>query len=58
MVEDFHRPTDANPEELWIFRSDGLYFLSRKLNSVVKRLEDNRKAMGEWSCDDRRAIVA
>ena len=34
-----------------------LPFLSIKLNSVVKRLEDNRKAMVEWSCDDRRAIV-
>lgn len=23
--EDYRRPTDADPEELWVFRGDGLY---------------------------------
>ena len=44
----------------WVaqIKASGFTFLSRKLNSVMKRLEGNRKAMGEWLCDDCCMVVA
>ena len=44
----------------WVaqIKASGFTFLSRKLNSVMKRLEGNRKATGEWLCDDCCMVVA
>ena len=40
-----------------LFEVTDFTFQSRKLNSVMKPLEDKRKAMEKRSCDDRRATI-